>query len=74
MIRKSQIINLKDVMDTIDFSGAPVTDGMRTRKKDLEVQWIDLKAELSEIKGRFVDPINEWARKRRAPHVKLSSP
>ena len=62
------------LMDTIDFSGAPVTDGMRTRKKDLEVQWIDLKAELSEIKGRFVDPINEWARKRRAPHVKLSSP
>lgn len=57
------------LMDTIDYSGAPVTVGMRERKTDLEAQWRDLKAELDEITEQFIEPINRWANERREPHV-----
>ena len=57
------------LMDTIDRSGAPVTDGMRIRQRDLADQWVELKAELDGITREFIEPINQWAHERREPHV-----
>jgi hypothetical protein len=60
---------LRFLMDTIDDSGAPVTDGMRTRQTDLVELWDALESELGEITERYIEPINEWAGERQAPHV-----
>ena len=60
---------LRYLMDTIDKSGAPVTEGMRIRQADLVRHWQDLQAELRDITQRYIEPINGWARDRREPHV-----
>ena len=60
---------LRFLMDTIDKSGAPVTEGMRIRQADLVQHWQELKAELRDITKRYIDPMNGWARERREPHV-----
>ena len=60
---------LRYLMDTIDKSGAPVTEGMRVRQADLVQHWQELQAELQGITKSFFEPINDWARERREPHV-----
>ena len=60
---------LRYLMDVIDSSGAPVTEGMRIRQADLVQQWLALKAEMRGITASYVEPINAWARERREPHV-----
>ena len=57
------------LMDTIDYSGAPVTEGMRIRQMDLETEWDRLAAELRGITEQFIEPINAWAYERREPYV-----
>ncbi len=60
---------LRFLMDTIDDSGAPVTEGMRIRQADLERQWHELESELRGITERYIEPINRWAYERQEPHV-----
>lgn len=57
------------LMDTIDYSGAPVTAGMRERQADLEQQWEALEGELRDITQKYIEPINAWARERQEPHI-----
>jgi hypothetical protein len=60
---------LRYLMDTIDRSGAPVTEGMRIRHADLVQRWKELEAELAGITRRSIEPIDKWARERNEPHV-----
>ncbi|MEL7311885.1 MAG: glycosyl hydrolase [Pseudomonadota bacterium] len=60
---------LRYLMDTIDYSGAPVTDGMRQRQTDLNKQWDALKSEMQSITEEHIEPINEWALQRREPYI-----
>jgi len=57
------------LMDVIDSSGAPVTDGMRTRLADLMAEWGARQAELREITRSSIDPINAWARQHQIGHI-----
>jgi photosystem II stability/assembly factor-like uncharacterized protein len=59
------------LMDTIDASGAPVTEGMRIRQSDLMQLWDELESELRSITEQYIEPINSWAYERREPHVLL---
>ena len=52
---------LRYLMDVIDASGAPVTDGARTRMRDLSVQWEQRQNELRTLIADYIDPINDWA-------------
>ncbi|MEM7283155.1 MAG: hypothetical protein AAF438_16180, partial [Pseudomonadota bacterium] len=60
---------LRFLMDTIDRSGAPVTEGMRSRQVDLTEAWSQLQDELQVITDSYINPINSWANERREPHV-----
>lgn len=60
---------LRYLMDTIDYSGAPVTEGMRIRQADLEQEWRALEAEMRGIIENYIEPINRWAHERREPYV-----
>ncbi|MEM7431624.1 MAG: glycosyl hydrolase [Pseudomonadota bacterium] len=57
------------LMDTINSSGAPVTEGMRIRQTDLSNQWDQLQDEMQSVTESFIEPINVWAREREEPHV-----
>ena len=60
---------LRYLMDTIDYSGAPVTEGMRLRQADLVEEWDELKTELRGVTNNYIEPINNWAHERQQPHV-----
>ncbi len=60
---------LRYLMDVIDDSGAPVTEGMRTRQSDLVAEWNALEAELRGITEDYIEPINRWAYERQEPYV-----
>jgi photosystem II stability/assembly factor-like uncharacterized protein len=57
------------VLDVIDDSGAPVSEGAVQRLTDLEAEWATLEAELAMIRSEHVEPINRWARENRIDHV-----
>ncbi|MEM9314755.1 MAG: glycosyl hydrolase [Pseudomonadota bacterium] len=59
------------LMDTIDESGAPVTEGMRLRQSDLVAQWQTLEHELQRVTETYIEPINRWAREQSEPHIAL---
>ena len=52
---------LRYLMDVIDESGAPVTDGARMRLEDLSSLWSELRGNLRTITGNYIEPINRWA-------------
>ena len=60
---------LRYLMDVIDDSGAPVTEGMRLRHSDLLAEWQHLEASMQEITDNYIEPINRWAHDRSEPHV-----
>jgi len=60
---------IRYLLDTIDYSGAPVTEGMRLRQADLIELWQGLDSDLQAITDNFIEPINSWAQERREPHV-----
>jgi hypothetical protein len=60
---------LRYVMDVIDDSGAPVTDGVRTRLDSLKAEWADRQSELRRITESRIEPVNRWARTRQLGHV-----
>ncbi|MGB5353969.1 MAG: hypothetical protein WBN32_10200 [Woeseia sp.] len=60
---------LRYLMDVIDDSGAPVTDGMKTRLNDLSAEWQRRQLELNDISQNYIAPINRWASKMELGHV-----
>jgi hypothetical protein len=60
---------LRYLMDVIDDSGAPVTEGMRIRQDDLVQLWRGLQDDLQNVTENYIDPINRWTYERREPHV-----
>lgn len=60
---------IRYLMDVIDSSGAPVTEGMRIRQADLTELWENLEGEMGDINEEYIEKINEWARERREPYV-----
>ena len=60
---------LRYLLDTIDDSGAPVTEGMRLRHSDLTADWQELKTSMQGSIDSYIEPINRWAHERREPHV-----
>jgi len=60
---------IRFVLDVIDFTGAPVTEGALSRLADLQSEWAALVAQRNSIRRDHIDPINEWARQNSVPHV-----
>jgi len=60
---------LRFLLDAIDKTGAPVTEGSLLRLADLKAEWQIRKAELQNIRNNHIDPINDWAREHGIPHV-----
>jgi chromosome segregation ATPase len=57
------------VLDVIDSTGAPVTEGALARLADLKSEWSALESQLESIRSDHINPINEWARSNSVPHV-----
>ena len=60
---------IRFLLDVIDDTGAPVTEGALLRLADLKSQWVSLEIQLDEIRSNHIEPINEWARENEIPHV-----
>jgi len=60
---------IRFLLDVIDSTGAPVTEGALLRLADLKSQWASLETQLDGIRSNHIDPINEWARQNNVPHV-----
>ncbi len=60
---------IRFLLDVIDYSGAPVTDGSLRRLADLQADWSALEAELRNIRASHLVPINGWARENSVPYV-----
>ena len=62
---------LSFLMDVIDRTGAPVTDGAMTRLADLKAEWQTRQEELRRISDERIDPINMWAQQQGVDHVRV---
>ncbi|MHC5112535.1 MAG: hypothetical protein ACYTHJ_21965 [Planctomycetota bacterium] len=60
---------IRYLLDVIDYTGAPVTEGALLRLADLKSQWATLETQLDGIRSNHIEPINEWARQTDVPHV-----
>jgi hypothetical protein len=60
---------IRYLLDVIDSTGAPVTEGALLRLADLKSEWAALEKQLDGIRSNHIDPINEWARQNSVPHV-----
>jgi len=60
---------LRFLLDVIDATGAPVTEGALLRLADLKTEWNERQVELQAIQTEDIDVINEWARRKNVPHV-----
>ncbi len=60
---------IRFLLDVIDSTGAPVTEGALLRLADLKSQWDSLESQLHGIRSDHIDPINAWARENNVPHV-----
>ncbi|MEX1265275.1 MAG: hypothetical protein WEA08_00030 [Woeseia sp.] len=60
---------LRYLLDVIDSSGAPVTDGAKTRLRDLKAEWAERQSELRTIAQDYIEPINGWATGEQVRHV-----
>jgi hypothetical protein len=61
---------IRYLMDVIDRTGAPVTDGAMQRFDDLQAEWRQRVSELEPIAER-IGAVNEWAQDRQVPHVSV---
>ncbi len=57
------------LLDVIDDTGAPVTQGALDRLADLASQVKGLETEKNRILDELVEPINNWARENAVPHI-----
>ena len=60
---------LRYLMDVIDRTGAPVTEGALTRLEYLSNSWSSLESELQNIVDNSIQPINDWAQEKNITHV-----
>ena len=60
---------LRFLLDVIDRTGPPVTDGAMTRLTDLSTEWQVRLEELAAISDQHITPINTWARQEGIDHV-----
>ncbi len=60
---------LRYLVDVIDNSGPPVTDGAMTRMRDLKAEWALRQSELQSIASEHIRPINDWANTNQVEHV-----
>jgi hypothetical protein len=61
---------IRYLLDVIDKSGAPVTDGAVIRLNDLKAEWAMRESEVLGITNDYLTPINAWAREQGVDHVK----
>jgi photosystem II stability/assembly factor-like uncharacterized protein len=62
---------IRFLLDVIDRTGAPVTQGALDRLADLQAEVESLQAEKARIVADLIAPINTWARQNAIPHVTL---
>jgi hypothetical protein len=62
---------LRYLLDVIDSTGAPVTEGAVVRLNDLQLEWAQRETELGTIAEEYLQPINAWAREMGTNHVLL---
>jgi hypothetical protein len=62
---------LRFLLNVIDRTGAPVTQGALDRLADLEKECVELDREKQRILDELVAPINQWARDNDIPHIAL---
>ena len=62
---------LRFLLDVIDRTGPPVTDGAMTRLADLSAEWQVRLEELAAISDQHITPINTWARQEGIDHVRV---
>ena len=62
---------LRYLMNVMDNTGPPVTNGTLTRMQDLAAEWAARKTELQSIADDLIGPINEWGIANRVEHVKV---
>ena len=62
---------LRYLLDVIDRSGPPVTDGAMTRMRDLKAEWQTREAEMRAIADSHIRPINEWAQAHQVDHISV---
>ena len=60
---------IRFLLDVVDYTGAPVTEGALQRLADLKAEWSEREAELQAIGAEAIAPINDWAREQGVPHV-----
>ena len=57
------------LLDVIDSTGAPVTEGSMMRLADLKGEWDALETQLAAIRSDHIEPLNRWARENSVPHI-----
>ncbi len=60
---------LRYLLDVIDNTGAPVTDGALSRFADLKAEWGRRGEELEAISREYIAPINAWAKSNQVKHI-----
>ncbi|HNR07007.1 MAG TPA: glycosyl hydrolase [Saprospiraceae bacterium] len=60
---------LKHIMDVVDESLPPVTQGQKTRARELINEWISLKQAVSNLTGEELKQLNELIRKSPIPFI-----
>jgi len=60
---------LRFLLDVIDGTGAPVTEGALLRLADLKSEWQQRKSELQDIQSTHIEVINNRAREQGIPHI-----
>jgi len=61
---------LRYLLNVIDNTGPPVTDGAMIRLQALKSEWATRQAELDSIASEHIAPINAWAKAHKVDHVR----
>ena len=59
------------LLDVIDGTGAPVTEGAQQRLDDLNAEWLERKSELQDIRSNHIELINNQVSDQGIPHIKV---
>ncbi|NQV87527.1 MAG: hypothetical protein HQ492_10675 [Woeseiaceae bacterium] len=62
---------LRYLLDVIDGTGPPITDGATTRMQDLAREWAARKTELQSLSDDLIQPINEWGKANQVEYVRV---
>jgi hypothetical protein len=60
---------LKHIMELVDESVPPVTQGQKSRAMDLIKEWVDIKQSVNKIIGEDVKSLNELIEKNKVPFI-----